>query len=440
MDIFAISPIDGRYKNQVKELVEYFSEFSLIKYRLFIEIEYFISLTQTLPELNGFNINIMRDIYNKFNEKEAKIIKGIEKRTNHDVKAIEYYIGNKLTFLNLSQYKNYVHYGLTSQDINNPATILQIMQFINNIYKPLLNSLVNDLTDLSRNLSNTVILARTHGQPASPTVFGKEIYVYCERLSNEMINLDNIRYSTKFGGAVGNFNAHYVSAPEIDWIKFSDKFIENLGLYRNKYTTQIDHYDNYAIIFDNIRRINNILIDLDKDIWMYISYNYFKQKINKEEVGSSTMPHKVNPIDFENSEGNLFLANNLFDFFSNKLPISRLQRDLTDSTTLRNVGTAFGHLLIGYKSLQKGLRKLEINQEIIVKDLEENWVVVSEAIQTILRRTGYNDAYESLKEFTRNNGTITHDLMNQFINSLVIDQQLKFRLMEITPYNYVGMF
>lgn len=440
MNLLAISPIDGRYKEQVKELVEYFSEYSLIKYRLYIELEYFIALTYILPELRGFNVNIMRDIYYKFDEKEANSVKKIEKKTNHDVKAVEYYIYNKLVMLNLPQYKNYIHYGLTSQDINNPANTLQLMNFMTSVYKPLLQSLLNDLSNLSSDISNVVILSRTHGQPASPTVFGKEMYVFHERLTNEFTNLENIKYSTKFGGAVGNFNAHYVSSPEIDWIKFADKFISDLGMYRNKYTTQIDHYDNYANIFDNVRRINNILIDLNKDIWMYISYNYFKQKIKENDVGSSTMPHKVNPIDFENSEGNLLLANNLFNFFSNKLPISRLQRDLTDSTVLRNVGTAFAHTLIGYKSLLRGLKKLEINIDVINRDLNDNWVVVSEAIQTVLRRAGYEDAYEALKTFTRNNGQITRELMNQFINGLMIDQALKIRLMDITPYNYYGIF
>jgi adenylosuccinate lyase len=438
MELLAISPIDGRYKYQVKELSDYFSEYALIKYRLYIETEYFIALCQVLPELQGFDINIMKNIHQNFNHKEAKSVKQIERRTNHDVKAVEYYIANKLTELNLSQYKNYIHFGLTSQDINNPANTLQIMDCIINVYQPILNTVLQNLTNISSQLSDVVMLAKTHGQPASPTVLGKELYVFCERIINEIQNLDNIKFSTKFGGAVGNFNAHHVVAPEVNWIQFADSFIESMGMYRHKYTTQIDHYDNYANLFDVVRRINTILIDLDQDIWLYISNNYFKQKIKQGEVGSSTMPHKVNPIDFENSEGNLLLANTLLNFFSNKLPISRLQRDLTDSTTLRNVGTAFAHTLIGFKSLLKGLNKLEVNREVINKDLEQNWVVVGEAIQTILRRVGYDGAYEALKEFTRNNGQITQEMMQQFITTLQIDENTRMRLMSITPFNYYG--
>lgn len=438
MELLAISSIDGRYKYQIKDLSDYFSEYALIKYRLYIETEYFIALCQVLPELQGFDINIMKNIHQNFNHKEAKSVKQIERRTNHDVKAVEYYIANKLTELNLSQYKNYIHFGLTSQDINNPANTLQIMDCIINVYQPLLNTVLQNLTNISSQLSDVVMLAKTHGQPASPTVLGKELYVFCERLINEIQNLDNIKFSTKFGGAVGNFNAHHVAAPEVNWSQFADDFIESMGMYRHKYTTQIDHYDNYANLFDVIRRINTILIDLDQDIWLYISNNYFKQKIKQGEVGSSTMPHKVNPIDFENSEGNLLLANTLLNFFSNKLPISRLQRDLTDSTTLRNVGTAFAHTLIGFKSLLKGLNKLEVNRDVINQDLAQNWVVVAEAIQTILRRVGYDGAYEALKEFTRNNGQITQEMMQQFITTLQIDENTRMRLMSITPFNYYG--
>lgn len=438
MELLAISPIDGRYKYQVKELSDYFSEYALIKYRLYIEIEYFIALCLVLPELQEFDINIMKNIYQNFNHKEAKCIKQIERRTNHDVKAVEYYIANKLTEYNLQQYNNFIHFGLTSQDINNPANTLQIMDCIINTYQPLLNSVLQNLTSISSQLYDVVMLSRTHGQPASPTILGKELYVFCERLINEIENLDNIKFSTKFGGAVGNFNAHYIAAPEVDWVQFSDKFMENMGMYRHQYTTQIDHYDNYANLFDIIRRINTILIDLDQDIWLYISINYFKQKVKLGEVGSSTMPHKVNPIDFENSEGNLLLANALLNFFSNKLPISRLQRDLTDSTTLRNVGTAFAHTIIGFKSLLKGLNKLEVNRIVINQDLTQNWVVVSEAIQTVLRRVGYDGAYEALKNFTRNNETITEELMQQFIATLQIDENTRMRLMSITPFNYYG--
>lgn len=440
-EIFAVSPIDGRYRKSVKELAEYFSEYALIKYRIYIEIEYFIYLTQHLPELQNIgdtNILLIRDIYNNYELKDAKAVKNIEKKTNHDVKAVEYHLRNKFDDIGLGQYKEYIHFGLTSQDINSSANMLQIMLFIMDIYTPNLINLCNLLTELSSAWFNIPMLSRTHGQPATPTLLGKEILVYCERLNNEIELLNKIEYSTKFGGAVGNMNAHYAACPEVDWITFANTFTNSLNLHRNKYTTQIDHYDNYARIFDNIRRINVILIDLSRDIWMYISQNYFSQKIHQNEVGSSAMPHKVNPINFENAEGNLMLANSLFDFMSNKLPISRLQRDLTDSTVLRNVGVAFAHTLISIKSLIKGFNRIDVNIDMIQDDLGNNWMVIAEAIQTILRRSGYVNAYDALKNYTRAESDMTKEKMDYFINNLQIDDNLKIKLLSITPYNYYG--
>jgi len=440
-EIFAVSPIDGRYRKSVKELANYFSEYALIKYRIYIEIEYFIYLTQYLPELQNIgdtNILLIRDIYNNYELKDAKAVKNIEKKTNHDVKAVEYHLRNKFDDIGLGQYKEYIHFGLTSQDINSSANMLQIMLFIVDIYTPNLMNLCNLLTELSSAWFNIPMLSRTHGQPATPTLLGKEILVYCERLNNEIELLNKIEYSTKFGGAVGNMNAHYVACPEVDWITFANTFTNSLNLQRNKYTTQIDHYDNYARIFDNIRRINVILIDLSRDIWMYISQNYFSQKIHQNEVGSSAMPHKVNPINFENAEGNLMMANSLFDFMSNKLPISRLQRDLTDSTVLRNVGVAFAHTLISIKSLIKGFNRIDVNIDMIQDDLGNNWMVIAEAIQTILRRSGYVNAYDALKNYTRAETDMTKEKMDYFINNLQVDDILKTKLLSITPYNYYG--
>ena len=440
-EIFAVSPIDGRYRKSVKELANYFSEYALIKYRIYIEIEYFIYLTQYLPELQNIgdtNILLIRDIYNNYELKDAKAVKNIEKKTNHDVKAVEYHLRNKFDDIGLGQYKEYIHFGLTSQDINSSANMLQIMLFIMDIYTPNLMNLCNLLTELSSAWFNIPMLSRTHGQPATPTLLGKEILVYCERLNNEIELLNKIEYSTKFGGAVGNMNAHYAACPEVDWITFANTFTNSLNLQRNKYTTQIDHYDNYARIFDNLRRINVILIDLSRDIWMYISQNYFSQKIHQNEVGSSAMPHKVNPINFENAEGNLMMANSLFDFMSNKLPISRLQRDLTDSTVLRNVGVAFAHTLISFKSLIKGFNRIDVNLDMIQDDLGNNWMVIAEAIQTILRRSGYVNAYDALKNYTRTETDMTKEKMDYFINNLQVDDILKTKLLSITPYNYYG--
>lgn len=440
-EIFAVSPIDGRYRKSVKELADYFSEYALIKYRIYIEIEYFIYLTQYLPELQNIgeaNIALIRDIYNNYGLKDAKAVKNIEKKTNHDVKSVEYHMRNKFDEIGLSQYKEYIHFGLTSQDINSSANMLQIMLFIREIYTPNLTNLCNLLSELSTTWFNIPMLSRTHGQPATPTLLGKEILVYCERLNNEIEILNKIDYSTKFGGAVGNMNAHYVACPEVDWITFANNFAMILGLSRNKYTTQIDHYDNYARIFDNLRRINVILIDLSRDVWMYISQNYFSQKIHQNEVGSSAMPHKVNPINFENAEGNLMLANTLFDFMSNKLPISRLQRDLTDSTVLRNVGVSFAHTLTSIKSLVKGFNRIDVNMDMIQNDLGNNWMVIAEAIQTILRRSGYVNAYDALRNYTRVETNMTKEKMDYFINNLQIDNVLKEKLLSITPYNYYG--
>jgi len=440
-ELYAISPIDGRYKNSIKELQDYFSEFALIKYRIFIEIEYFIHLAQSLPELQTLtpqNLLTLQSIYQTFSDKDAKKVKQIEKRTNHDVKSVEYFLRDKFTELGFHNYKEYIHFGLTSQDINSSANMLQIKNCIQHVYLKNLQFLLDALMSLA-NLWNIVILGKTHGQPASPTILGKEILVFCERLNKEVNILNNINYSTKFGGAVGNFNAHIISCPEVDWLTFADKFTSNIGLIRNKYTTQIDHYDNYAQIFDSLRRINTVLIDFDRDMWTYISNNYFNLKIVQNEVGSSAMPHKVNPIQFELSEGNLMLANNLLNFMSNKLPISRMQRDLTDSTVLRNVGTAFGHTLIGIKAILKGLNRVEPNLEVIERDLSHNWMVISEGIQTILRRSGYLDAYEALKQYTRTGEVMNKDRMDYFINNLEIDDILKERLLSITPFNYFGI-
>ncbi len=440
----SISPIDGRYYNKTKVLSNYFSEKALIFYRLKVEIEYFISLCKIgIPQLKNFDhnkFNDLRNIYLNFSNEDAIEIKRIEKITNHDVKAVEYFIKDKFETLNIIEFKEFIHFGLTSQDINNSAIPLSIKDFIDNVYMPKINEVLSAIDNKCDELKDITIIARTHGQPASPTKLGKEFKVFWTRINEQIKSLKNIPNSAKFSGAVGNFNAHKVAYPEIDWKKFSQNFIENeLGLNYSFPTTQIEHYDSFAALCDNCRRVNNILLDMCVDIWTYISHDYFKQKIIKDEVGSSAMPHKVNPIDFENSEGNLGLANSTFDFFSNKLTKSRLQRDLTDSTVLRNIGVPFGHTLISFESLLKGLKKIYVNEVKINKDIEDNWIVVSEAIQTILRREGYSNPYEIMKELTRSNQKIDKNSLHEFIDKLDIDNNIKNELKQISPYNYTGI-
>ncbi len=440
----AISPIDGRYRNKTNELANYFSEEALIKYRVLIEIEYFISLCeQPLPQLKSFNktlYNNLRQLYSNFSSQDAQAIKEIEKTTNHDVKAVEYFIKQKFDQLNISEYKEFIHFGLTSQDINNTAVPLSIKDAINNVYKPAYQLTADKLKTLANDWQAIAMLARTHGQPASPTRLGKEIQVFITRLNEQFKLLNNIPNAAKFGGATGNFNAHKVAYPNIDWKTFGTNFVENtLGLHHSFPTTQIEHYDYMAALFDALKRINTIIIDLNKDFWTYISMDYFKQKIKKGEVGSSAMPHKVNPIDFENSEGNLGLANAIFQHLSAKLPISRLQRDLTDSTVLRNIGVPIGHTLIGLASTLKGLNKLLLNEQKIAHDLEQNWAVVAEAIQTILRREAYPNPYEALKGLTRTNEAITKTSISKFIDTLNISNSLKNELKAISPSNYTGI-
>ncbi len=440
----AISPIDGRYHNQCKGLSSYYSEKSLIKYRVLVEIEYFIALCELpLPQLSKFDKNIfqdLRNIYVNFFDNDALTVKEIEKTTNHDVKAVEYFIKQKFDALQLQQYKEFIHFGLTSQDINNTAQPLSIKEANENILFSAINEVVAILKSRADEWKSVPMLARTHGQPASPTILGKEIQVFIERLEFQVNLLNTIPYSAKFGGATGNFNAHHVAYPEIDWIKFGNHFVNNiLGLHRSQTTTQIEHYDNLAALFDNLKRINTILIDLCRDIWTYISMDYFKQQLKAGEIGSSAMPHKVNPIDFENAEGNLGLANAIFEHLSAKLPISRLQRDLTDSTVCRNIGVPIAHTLIALKSLQKGLNKLILNESALNKDLENNWAVVAEAIQTILRREAYPNPYEALKSLTRINEKVTQSTIANFIDNLNITAELKQELKKITPQNYVGI-
>ena len=440
----SISPIDGRYSKNTEDLGDYFSEKALIFYRLKVEIEYFISLCNLgIPQLKSFNLNKvdeLRNIYLNFSNEDAIEIKKIEKITNHDVKAVEYFIKEKFEILNISEYKEFIHFGLTSQDINNSAIPLSIKDFIDNVYMPRIKKVLRAIEDKSQELKDITIIARTHGQPASPTKLGKEFKVFWTRINEQIKSLKNIPNSAKFAGAVGNFNAHKVAYPDIDWKKFGKDFIEKeLGLNYSFPTTQIEHYDSFAALCDNCRRINNILLDMCLDIWTYISYDYFKQKIIKGEVGSSAMPHKVNPIDFENSEGNLGLANSTFDFFSNKLTKSRLQRDLSDSTVLRNIGVPFGHTLISFDSILKGLNKIYVNEVKINKDIEDNWIVVSEAIQTILRREGFNNPYEIMKDLTRSNQKINKDFLHEFIDKLDIDKSIKNELKQISPYNYTGI-
>ncbi len=441
--LISISPIDGRYRKTTENLSEYFSEYALIKFRILIEVEYFISLCEIpLPELNDFdsdNYIKLRELYSNFTTKSASRIKEIEATTNHDIKAVEYYLKEQFDALGLSKYKEFIHFGLTSQDINNTAIPLSLKLGFEDVIFPAIIEVVNKLKELSKEWQDIAMLAHTHGQPASPTRLGKEIDVFIERLDNQVEYFQYIPCSGKFGGATGNFNAHLVAYPEIDWNKFSDIFVNSLGLKRLQTTTQIEHYDNLAAFCDNLKRINNILIDLDRDMWTYISMSYFKQKIKAGEVGSSAMPHKVNPIDFENSEGNLGVANAILEHLSAKLPISRMQRDLTDSTVLRNIGVPLAHILISLKSTLKGLNKLELNVDKINSDLENNWAVVAEAIQTILRKINYPNPYEALKELTRTNSKITKASMEQFIDSLEISDELKIKMKAITPYTYTGI-
>src|SRR6056300_218717 len=440
----SISPIDGRYYNKTEVLSEYFSEKALIFYRLKAEIEYFISSCNLgVPQLKNFDqtkFDELRKIYVNFSNEDAIEVKRIEKITNHDVKAVEYFIKDKFETLNISEFKEFIHFGLTSQDINNSAIPLSIKDFIDNVYMPKIQEVLSAIDNKCVELKDITIIARTHGQPASPTKLGKEFKVFWTRVNEQIRSLKNIPNSAKFSGAVGNFNAHKVAYPEIDWKKFGQNFIENeLGLNYSFPTTQIEHYDSFAALCDNCRRINNILLDMCVDIWTYISHDYFKQKIIKDEVGSSAMPHKVNPIDFENSEGNLGLANSTFDFFSNKLTKSRLQRDLTDSTVLRNIGVPFGHTIISFESLLKGLKKIYVNEVKINKDIEDNWIVVSEAIQTILRREGFSNPYEIMKQLTRSNERVDKNSLHDFIDKLDIDDNIKNELKQISPYNYTGI-
>jgi adenylosuccinate lyase len=441
----AISPIDGRYRKATNALSAYFSEAALIKYRIFVEIEYFISLCELpLPQLANFDTAKFKDIQNifeNFNEQEAQKIKNIESVTKHDVKAVEYYLKEKFDEIGISEFKEFIHFGLTSQDINNTAIPCSMKDAHIDVFIPLIEELQDKLLNLATDWKDITLLARTHGQPASPTILGKEVYVFYERINNQIKQFKNIPVNGKFGGATGNFNAHTITYSEVDWVKFGNKFLkEKLGLTRLQTTTQIEHYDNMAAYFDTLKRISNIIIDLNRDIWTYISMDYFKQKIKVGEVGSSAMPHKVNPIDFENSEGNLGLANAISEHLAAKLPISRLQRDLTDSTVTRNVGVALAYMSIAIKSTLRGLNKLILNEAKLAEDLENNWVVVAEAIQTILRCENYPNPYEALKDLTRTNTKINKESIHQFIGTLNISDELKAKLKEITPHNYRGIF
>ena len=441
----AISPVDGRYRNKIENLAEYFSEYALIRYRVFIEIEYFIALCEwPIPQLAEFDKALfaeLRKIVVDFSVEDAQRVKDIEKVTNHDVKAVEYFIKEEFDKLGLEKYKEFIHFGLTSQDINNTAIPKSIQDAIEKEYYPAIDELVKTLDKLATEWKEVPMLAKTHGQPASPTNLGKEIRVFIERIQVQLEQLKGIACDAKFGGATGNFNAHNIAYPEIDWAAFGNKFLgEYLGLKRSQYTTQITHYDNHASIFDALKRINNVILDLNRDMWTYISMDYFKQKIKKGEVGSSAMPHKVNPIDFENSEGNIGLANAMFEHLAAKLPISRLQRDLTDSTVTRNIGVPMGYTLISINSTLKGLGKLLINMEAIDADLEKNWAVVAEAIQTILRREAYPNPYEALRNLTRTNKKMGQEVIHEFIDTLEISDELKMELKKITPQNYTGIF
>lgn len=439
----AISPIDGRYANRTKDLANYFSEFALIKYRVLVEIKYFIALCEhPLPQLEDFPKDKVKDleaIVDNFSLDNAQKIKDIEKVTNHDVKAVEYFIKEQFDALGLEAYKEFIHFGLTSQDVNNTATPLSLKDATATVYLPLLENLLSDLEGISAPWNSISMLARTHGQPASPTTLGKEFQVFITRIKEQIRQLKMVPYSAKFGGATGNFNAHFVAYPETDWHAFGNQFVtQSLGLSRSFPTTQIEHYDNLAALFQAMKRINTILIDLCRDVWTYISMDYFKQKTIKGEIGSSAMPHKVNPIDFENAEGNLGIANAIFTHLSDKLPISRLQRDLTDSTVLRNLGVPMGHTIIAFKAIQKGLSKLLLNEAKLNADLEQNWMVVAEAIQNILRREAYPKPYEALLDLTRGKASVTQQDIHNFIDTLQISDNIKFELKQITPQNYVG--
>jgi len=440
----AISPVDGRYRDKTVDLSVYFSEYALFKYRILVEIEYFISLCELpVPQLATINkpeiFIALRNIYQSFSEDDALRIKTIEKTTNHDVKAVEYFIKESFDKLHLENYKEFIHFGLTSQDINNTAVPLSIKDALEAVYFPVLNNLLEILKQYAADWKDIPMLAKTHGQPASPTRLGKEIQVFVSRLEQQIWLLKETPISAKFGGATGNYNAHHVAYPEVDWKLFGDNFVKKLGMIREEYTTQISNYDNLSALFDGLKRINTILIDLSQDFWLYISMEYFKQKIKPGEVGSSAMPHKVNPIDFENAEGNLGIANAILEHLSAKLPVSRLQRDLTDSTVLRNAGIPFAHSLISMQSLQKGLSKLLLNEQVMQKDLENAWAVVAEGIQTILRREGYPDPYEALKALTRTNKSITENSIKEFINTLDINNEIKKQLNTITPNSYTGI-
>ncbi|HJN63612.1 MAG: adenylosuccinate lyase [Flavobacteriales bacterium] len=440
----AISPIDGRYSERTKNLKQYFSEEALIKYRLLVEVEYFIALcNSSILQLNHFpaeKFSDLRKLYKNFSVKDAQRIKDIESNTNHDVKALEYFLKEAFDELGLQEFKEFIHFGLTSQDINNTAVPLSIKNTIEENYLPHLKEILKDLEGKAKEWKEVSMLARTHGQAASPTRLGKEIMVFVERIENQLTLLKSIPFSGKFGGAIGNFNAHHIAYPEIDWVNFTNNFTSSaLGLQRQQTTTQIEHYDNLAALLDNLSRINTILIDFSRDIWAYVSMDYFKQKIKKGEIGSSAMPHKVNPIDFENAEGNLAMANAIFGFLTSKLPISRLQRDLTDSTVLRNIGVPFAHTIIAFTSLENGIDKLLLNKEAIDADLENNWAVIAEAIQTILRREGFANPYETLKELTRTNEKITKDSIADFISNLDVSGEVKKELLTITPFDYTGI-
>lgn len=440
----AISPVDGRYRSKVSELAPYFSEFGLIKYRVLVEVEYFIFLAENkIGSLTGVNADVfpkLRAIVSEFSEADAEAIKTIERTTNHDVKAVEYFLKDKMAGLGLNDYLEFIHFGLTSQDINNTAIPLSLKEAVQQVILPELNLVIDQLVTYQNAWSGRAMLARTHGQPASPTILGKEIGVFVERLSVQKKQLEASVFSAKFGGATGNFNAHHVAFPQTDWVSFSNKFVnERLGLTRSQITTQIEHYDQLAALFDVLKRINTIVLDLDRDFWTYISMDYFKQKLKEGEVGSSAMPHKVNPIDFENSEGNIGIANALYEHLSAKLPVSRLQRDLTDSTVLRAVGMPFAHTVIAWKATRVGLGKLLLNEAALDDDLTENWAVVAEAIQTILRSIGFPKPYEALKGLTRKNEKVTQESVHAFIDTLNVDEALKGRLKSITPHNYTGI-
>ncbi len=440
----AISPIDGRYAKKTEELVDYFSEYALIKYRVFVEIQYFIALCQwPLPKLGDFEetkIDALNEVFEQFSMEDAQHIKSIERTTNHDVKAVEYFLKEKFEALGIAEYKEFIHLALTSQDINNTATPLLLKNALEDVYYPAIEELLNTLSTKIQDWAGISMLAKTHGQPASPTRLGKEFKVFYDRIQNQLKLLKETTHTAKFGGATGNFNAHQVTYPDIEWKRFADEFtMEYLGLQRQQTTTQIEHYDGMATFFHNLMRINTILIDLCRDVWTYVSMEYFKQKVIAGEVGSSAMPHKVNPIDFENAEGNLGLANAIYSHLAGKLPISRLQRDLTDSTVLRNVGVPFAHTLIAFKSILKGFSKLTVNESVIIEDLEKNWMVVAEAIQNILRREGYPNPYETLKALTRGNDEVNQEVMLDFINALDVNPEVKAELKRINPQNYIGI-